>query len=867
MAIAFARATLIRLTRLSDATRIVAYVARTRLRAIGPRGVYDYRHLRSDLIYEKVILPANARTAFRRTRVFANAIDQREILKLRTPLSERIRPPQLALAVVVALPPSTEAALHEAIEVMHRIVIKARGSHELPIHVAIHHKKINRHGHATIAFRPIHPDGTLGLKTRDQFATFRTTAWWNAADVVEGLNWPKLTWEVHATFFAERAIDLVVDPAAPKPGEHLAAYAFNNGEFHDGEALRRIHADRRRLQEDNIEIIRGSPPVLIEALLRGRSVMQIDEVRRLCARFVDAEGQRHAAVDRLLIDQNVITSADDIHALNARYVTTRRVERLMKRAIGLLERSPDEFRAFTGPDHPTVVAQITESVATDRSPLILGLTLSDCDEIKSALAHLEPVTGTIDMAVTAPAGRRTRSKRRGVCVRPGRLVIVPRSERVDDQRLARLLVAASSLGVKLVLGHDQGRETGIVCSHLAALIADCWAEPHLSHEGDANAAAIVRMMKAGLIQRAVKAMVGSDLVVFGSRPIKVGDEDYFVVCDDPRRVPEANEAARNEQVRAGKIEEPQTLTGPVGERVFALGEWVVATRDTAAQEGDAGLEAHQVARIVAIDSNNCWVDVFRNRRVDRVDLSYALPIRPAAAISIRQAWDVPPNAELDIEIGAFRNVWAALALGASRIGRTRIFVDPTVAQNAEELADAARRSIPGCPPHLRTIRRDTDANLNKVFWEIFPQFAPSPPVVLPPVMGLAEELRKRLAGHSGRLRTYELLCKYVAPDNPNRRQNLDVVLNWSHGALTKALIRLMAEGVLHVPRSDLDELDMPAALSELAPDASSETDLVLFERDLDAMTLPHVGPLWQPVKRPHLRQLLSTSDDPESPVL
>jgi hypothetical protein len=871
MAIAFARAILIHLTLSSDVTRVVAYVARTIMRAVGRRRTYDYRYLNDDLVYEVVIPPPNAPEDFKRKEVFAHAIDLKEILKLRTPLHKRIRPPQLALAVVVALPPATEVARHEAVEIMRRIVIKARGSHNLPIHVAIHHKSVNQHGHATFALRPIHPDGSLGLKIRDHFAILRTKGASAEGDVVEGLNWPKLTWETHLTFFVERGIDLVVDPAAPEPGEHLRAFIFDNGEFHDEDVLRRIHADRQRLHKANIKIIRGSPTVLLHKLLRGRSSLQIEELRRLSARFCDGEEQRSEAVDRILIDQNVITTADHTDAERPRYATTRRVERLVRRATKLLEGSPGEFRAVTGPDHETVVAQIAELAEIEENlfaePLILGLTLSDCDEIKNALAHLKPVAGTIDMAVTAPAAKRKQSKTYSVRLTPGRIVIVPRAERVDDQRLARLLVAASSVGAKVALGHDQSRETGIVCGHLAAFIADRSKLSPSPAGDDDNALAIVRMLRAGLMQRAVAAMVEHDLVTFGSHPIKTsGDKDYFVVCDDPRRIIEANEAARNEQIRLRLIEQPETLSGPIGETALALGEWVVATRKSSAKDPErpVALEEHQLARIVAIDSENCWIDVLHRGHVDRLDLTYTVSVRPAAAISLRQTWDAPPDAELGIEITSFSNVWAALVLGASRLGRARIFVDPTVARNAEELAAAARRSIPGCLPHTRLIQRDADAKLNKIFWEVFPEFTPRPPIVVPRLIGLAEELRKRLAGHSGRMRTYELLCEYVAPQNPNHRQNLMLALDCSQGALTRALIRLAAERTPSASRGEFDALDLPAALSELSPDLWSDVELAFFQQDLDRMAVPYLGPLWQPINRPHSRQVRARADDPEN---
>lgn len=92
----------------------------------------------------------------------------------------------------------------EAAEILRRVVLAARGSEAIPIHVAIHEARINRHAHVLFALRPVDSDGTLGLKLRDFILLHRHTASGNkGADVVEAINWPYLSWETQQAFFHE----------------------------------------------------------------------------------------------------------------------------------------------------------------------------------------------------------------------------------------------------------------------------------------------------------------------------------------------------------------------------------------------------------------------------------------------------------------------------------------------------------------------------------------------------------------------------------------------------------------------------------------------------------------------------------------
>jgi MobA/MobL family len=878
MAIPFARATPVRITVTSDLSRFIAYVARTAIRAAERRKIYDYKHLNDDLVHQEVLLPLGAPDDLRSCGVFANSLDLAELRKMRTPPARRKRQVQVAVTVIVALPPASEVALHEAAEILRRVVLAARVPQDLAIHLAIHRKSINVHGHATYALRPIHADGTWGLKIRDQFIRLRQSQYQaSTAHVAEGFDWQDLSRQIHQAFFVERGIDLVVDPAAPQPEEHIRPFEFANGEFHNDASRQQIEQQRRDLHDTNVEIIRGSPTWLIEALLKGRASLQIDELHRLCTRFIDNEVQRQAEVDRILLDQNIVCLAEGTEAQKPRHATTRRTMRLVRHAVDLVENATTKVRAITGPDHEAVVALMVEWADEQdmfERPLILGLTLSDCENSRNALAALEPLTGTIEMAATAPGAERKGSKKRNICLTPGRTVIVPHAEKIDDRRLARLILAVDRGGARLILGHDQSYARGLVRDHLAAYIVDRSIKSLPLIKGGDNAHVIVRMLRAGLLQQAILTMIDHDLVIFGERsPEWHDDAPHLVVCDDPRRISAATKAARAEFVRAGLIDEPQTVVTATGNMTFSLGEWVVAT---ATRGLPPGLEAHQLGQVVAIDIDNDWLDVVRQGEVSRLDLMHGPAIRPAAAVSIRDAWDAPDDTNLAIEVSDPRRVWSVLLLAANRIGRTQLFVEPTLARNAAELVDAARRSIPGSLHH-RVVRSDVGTKRSRRSFEVaeFPEYTPPQPNLVdatdanvgrksfevvnvaerappqanrvPLLANFDEEVRRRL---TRRAETYDLLREFVAAGSPNQEINVERALQYCQSGVSAVLIRSIAGRIQQEQdQGDLGAMDLPFELRGLEPERYSEIELWRFEQDLEYLSAPYFGPLWRPGPR------------------
>lgn len=264
--------------------------------------MHDYRHLAHDLVHEEVMLPPDYPPEFNVPAILASALDRAELQKVRTPLEHRDRLPQVGLNLTLALPPDDEVPLHEAKEILRRTINAARGSRPLAAYFAIHDHKRNRHGHGVLALRVYDANGIAGSKELDLVARIRPTA--TGMQVVEGIDWPSLAWEIQQSFFTELGIDLVVDPVAPVPGVHFSPVAYGMG--WKSRPYARQDAIYENTRSANIAAIAGSPTALIETLLRGRFDLQVAQIERLCAKFFDSKADGEKQVDRILSDQNAI---------------------------------------------------------------------------------------------------------------------------------------------------------------------------------------------------------------------------------------------------------------------------------------------------------------------------------------------------------------------------------------------------------------------------------------------------------------------------------------------------------------------------------------------------------------------------------
>lgn len=840
MAVIFARLDPVHLTPRSGAARLVTYTGRT---IIADRGLlHDYRHLVADLAHQEVMLPADYPAEFDVPAILATALDHAELQKVRTRLEDRDRLPQVGLNLTVALPPDDEVYLHEAAEIMRRIINAARGSRPIAAHFAIHDHRRNRHGHGLLALRRFDENGVAGPRERDLVVRIRPTA--IGMQVVEGIDWPSLAWEIQQALFTELGIDLVVDPVAPVPGVHLSPVAYGMG------WKSRPYARQDEIYEDtrfaNIAAITGSPTALIETLLRGRSDLQVAQLKRLCAKFFDSTEEREQQVDRILSDQNLITLADTNSDDRPGYVTTRRIYRLVTRAVRLVENSgTDKIAAVTGSDHTSVVEQISELCALScREPLILGASLSDCRATEVALAAHRPVAGTIDMAITGSQDIREEGRKRDARLRQDRLVVVPHAERIDDRRLARLIVAVERVGGGLILGHDQSVGTGVVCRQIAAYAADrVEFEPAAPEPG-----AVERLLRSGLVGRAVTAMATCGGLEFGIPQDRDSGAAMFVACDDPRRIECVLTAIRKDRVRAGTMGSPARLQGSRGTLEISVGEWIVATGSV---QDEPEFDAGKFVQVTATDEARNTIVVEHERVLKHIALGPEITIRPAAAISIREARRLPANASLVVELTDARRTWAALLLAAQRGEHARVQIAPAIARTPDELIDAARRFLPASFPHRRHILGDPDAELRKMApkaasklpdLDFLPDQADAR-VVAPPHINAAENVRSLLSSNVHARLGYQLLHNHVGRHNPNGAANAEHVLGLCSSDLSSIVTRHLA-GIERrtATDDDLTVFDLPPELTEIEP---QNFDLIEIERlklDLWSMTIP--GSVW-----------------------
>ena len=554
-------------------------------------------------------------------------------------------------------------------------------------------------------------------------------------------------------------------------------------------------------------------------------------------------------MDRILVDENITLLIDTAESAKPRYATTRRIARLMHRAVMLIDRANDMIVAVTGPDHDAVAGRLLElyrTYAQDIPPLILGTALSDCKEVAEALAGYQPVIGTLDM-VMGTLDQRAKGRARGVYMQRGRLVIVPRAELVDDRRLSRLVLSTNSCGSALLIGHDQSRQTGIVRRRLAAHIADQPEANSVVDPDQGRLPTVEHLFRSGLMRRGIEEMVDLGVINFAAPPdARIGDTLPLVVLDNAATVKYVNDTIKTARLIAGDSEEQQTLAGPHGKITLSLGVWIV----TLGRKGlPNSMDAHQLAQVAAIDADAGWIEVVRHGEVVRLHFGNDPAIRTADAISIRDAWDAPANTSLVIELGDPRQVWAGLLLASNRVGSAQVYVDPALARTPAELVAAARRSLPGALPSHWVGKPDADAVIDQMLSDFlpFPESKVAGQEPAPPPLGFAEDVRRRASKNAGALLAYRLLHEHLTQLNPDHEENLKRLLGLCSSELTKSVILSMAE---RDEIADFDDAEFPLELAELEPQHWLGWELYKFELDLNLMTvraagwglLPPVGP-------------------------
>ena len=93
----------------------------------------------------------------------------------------------------------------------------------------------------------------------------------------------------------------------------------------------------------------------------------------------------------------------------------------------------------------------------------------------------------------------------------------------------------------------------------------------------ADPATIERLLRSGLVGRAVNAMSACGRLEFGIPQHQDAGTMMFIACDDPRRIAAISNSIQQDRISAGKIGSPTRLEGSGGPLELSVDQWVIAT--------------------------------------------------------------------------------------------------------------------------------------------------------------------------------------------------------------------------------------------------------------------------------------------------
>jgi hypothetical protein len=863
------------------AAETMAYLGRGRVLDVRLAQQYDFQHLGGDLVHSEIMRTEGVSKAFEDPEHLANSIDAAEVYRLRGDIDDRLRKTQNGAVVVLALPPASEMTLTEAIEFTKRIALLIGGGRRLAIHIAIHDPAMmhpgarNRHAHLFFPRREIEYDELAGPAIRDLFARPMQIFASDRAVTVEGNRWPDFHRRQQQIFFAEQGLELIVDPIAPFPGRRWRSDAQL-----DDPRIQRGLSRTRRL---NVQAIHGEAAWLIGKLLRGQATIRIAELQRLLDRFIDREGTRLTLLEAILSRPDIVTLAADPVAAKPRFVTTAAVHDCVQDACELVHRAaiaeePGTIYAITAASHTAAIERfdaLLGRINCDR-PLLLGNNHSECQELSNAIRRSQPKVTTIKRGLSDLKKLASPERPNATGRAPNGLIIVSRAESVEDQILARLIVAAHEQGAPIVLLHDQSKQNGVVSHRLAAYAADRLAALENVNE-ETFAEAVERFLRAGLVSPAIRLMAQHHDIVFKTiedLPSEAASFD-FLVCNDLRRVNDWNEKIRSLRLRQGTLQVPTKLGHPLKPVWLTKGERIVFTRDDRSVRPPT-IRAGEIAQIVEIDTPRNAIHVaLSDGGIEVIELQRFAHFRPAHAVLIREARNIDREHSLRIEVSDIHHVWATLVLAVQH-RRAALVIDPCVAIDIPSLIVATQRSMPAALPHQLTLRRDPNAEMIAILKgedpapvlsggfepepmpeptqseivpaderiasrpetfepERFPEPAPSVKVTLQPTLPMHERVRAVLDLNPHTRRGLERLREKLSNDNPDRDADAKHVLSlWGEDSPMAAIVRLL-QGRSSVEVNPMNDLDLPPEIEQLSPREWDDWELERLKIDLSAL--------------------------------
>jgi hypothetical protein len=722
VAIRFINARFLRLLPDSGAQKVIGYFGRADVfdDRIGAR--FEFSEIASDLVHEQILLPDQAPPELALPTRFASALDLAEMRRMRK-TSDRKRWPQIGAVFVVALPPDREVTLDEAIELTGRIADRIRGGIQLPVYIAIHDPHlvspgdVNRHGHLFLPAREVDRRGFLSTKVRELFARPRKASEQNAHSlyVAEATNWPAVSFEEQQTFFTELAIDLVVDPSAPYGNRHWTAATMR-------EEPERVESDRILNRRRNLDVVQGAPTELVDHLLRGRSTMPIAEVRRLVVNLIDGEAAREERMDMILSDASIVTFVSRESEKRPSRITTRAARDLIDEAVEFVDSalvrgnksagadSTGRLTAVSGANAAAVVSQITKFAEQKMRPsqrlLLLGLADSHIHAVATALKQFKPITVTIASILEPPKLSPFKLVQR-IEVDDDDLIIIPKSEHVDDQSLAGLMRIVRKTQATLILGYDEDQRRGIVTNRLAAHAANALDPSRGKMLPDPD---IERHLRCGRVDRAITALNARRSFLFKPVAQEISDpKSDFIVCDDPHRIA---------MINGGEWSPQATL--PTDElrlqsQQWFPDQWMKVTR-TDYSTSPPRLRDKQLVQIIQpVPDRNALLARLPTGAILEINLDKQPFFARARAISVREGRYAPEKCTLLVELTKPRYAWACVLLVATRRSGVRLQIDPSVAIDVNSLIEAVQRSLPAALPSELTARTDPNAEVTQIF--------------------------------------------------------------------------------------------------------------------------------------------------------
>jgi hypothetical protein len=692
VAIPYLRAVFWNLLPKGGAQKVFAYLRRQDCFDDYANEALEFAGIANDLVYEFVLLPEEAPEGLREPHALARSMDAVEVRRIRT-MEGRKRWPQLGAVFVAALPPDGELTFDEAIDLVHRLAETIRGGQPIAIYFVIHDPaldtpgEVNRHAHIIASLRPVDMSGFLLTKIRGLFARPRRANPQNVHTtyVAEGINWPREYRELQQLHVLERGIDLVVDLALPVGSRHFPEAVLRN-------EAQRVRADRQTIHNRNSEVIFGSAEGLVDQLLRGRSSLHVAELERLLMPFIAREDDRRDYVSRILVDPAIVSLG--VHARDDRpsRLTTTANHNLIQLATAIVEddtnQLPSWLAAVSAPDSAAAFTRLEYQIKQQphRQLFLVGQVESHCSELAARLKDRKPLISTIDTLLRRKPTSPYRLGELSVAFGEGDLIVLTRSEQTDDRILAELIVAARDCGARLLLGFDESQHKGAISNRLAACIADAL---DAGSAAQMDFVATKRYLRCGRIDRALEFLNHAELLEFAPADDSALPAVYdFLVCDDVRRI--------------AQLENLQTIAGGEaidhGRHQLMPGDWIKFTKTDYRLTPPSRREG-RLARIEYILPKQRQIVVEHAAGgLEEIDLRDFAHLELAPAIAIREAYYVPEDRRLQVDLTKPCFAWSCAFLLAHRGGNATLRVDPAVASNLQELIEVVRASLPGALP-------------------------------------------------------------------------------------------------------------------------------------------------------------------------